>query len=1056
MHNMRIVIDMQGAQSSGSRHRGIGRYTMALAQAMVRNRGEHEVLLALSGLFPESIEPIRTAFADLLPQEHIHVWHAPAPVNFNSTTNLSRRLDAEHIYEAFLNDLSPDVIHITSLFEGHSDNGVTSIRRRQRHALVAVTLYDLIPFLNPYPYLVNPSSKEWYSQKIEHLRRADLWLAISGSSRNEGVQHLGLSPTQCHNISSDADSMFRPIVLEPMREEALRSQYGLKRNFVMYTGGSDHRKNIEGLIRAFSQLPAEIRQANQLAIVCSLQTADRVRLQRLSRAKGLAEDELVLTGFVPDDDLLALYNLCSLFVFPSWHEGFGLPALEAMRCGAPTIGANSSSLPEVIGWSEALFDPKSDEDIARVIHRGLKDKTFRRELIQRQAKHAASFSWDESACRAITAMEAACLAKSNSAMDSIHQIPTRRLRMAYVSPLPLARSGIADYSAELLPHLAIHYDIDVITAQEEPINDPWIVAHLTVRTTQWLLEHAGSYDRVLYHFGNSSYHQHMVDLLEQVPGVVVLHDFFLSGIQAHREATGASPNAFVDSLYASHGYHAAQEYLKAADAVATISRYPANLPVLQMALGLVVHSPHSADLARYWYGSAAANDWYVIPLLRAPSGANTRAIARQRLGIPAEDLLVCSFGVLGRTKLNHRLLDAWLQSPLSENRQAHLLFVGQNEGGKYGQSLLRTIKDSKTSSRIHITGWVDTGLFRDHLAAADMAVQLRTLSRGETSAAVLDCMNHGLPTIVNAHGSMADLDPQAVCLLPDNFTDEELVQALMALATDPAHRQALGQRAMTIIGTRHSPSECAKQYAEAIETFYAKRSRGLGGLLVDLTRTERTDSDLQHLSVALGKSFPAHPRVHQLLVDVTELLQDDAKINIQSGACDLLQAWIAVPPPGFRVEPVFAFKAEGYCYAREFTTRLLGLSTPTLSDDPIDFTNGDVFLILYPQGLLQDSSQAFYQGLRRQGVAIKFIVHDLPPSMSEDYPDPSAAETSAIWLNLVAYADGAICTSKAVADQLDAWICRNCNNRKKHFSITVANFGADMGEECAVEGLHWH
>ena len=1051
---MRIVIDMQGAQAS-NRQRGIGRYTLALAQAMVRNRGEHEMVLALSGLFPESIEPIRAAFADLLPQSSIHVWHAPIPVNYLEPANLGRRLDAEKIYEAFLHELSPDVIHVTSLFEGLVDDAVTSVRRRQGQALVAVTLYDLIPYLNPDPYLSNPSLKAWYLEKIEHLQRADLWLAISASSRDEGIKHLEFPPNHCHNISTDADAMFYPLALEPEREQALRQQYGLKAGFVMYTGGIDHRKNIEGLIRAFARLPSAIRQANQLAIVCSVQAHDRARLHRLAAAEGLAETELVLTGFVPDEDLLALYNLCSLFVFPSWHEGFGLPALEAMRCGAPAIGANCSSLPEVLGWSEALFDPKSDQDMARLMLRGLTDEAYRSELKQRQRQHAASFSWDESARRAIAAMHTAHLAKPNAAVHKSDEGSAGRLRLAYVSPLPSARSGIADYSAELLPQLAKHYDIEVIAAQDEQVNDPWIVAHLPVRSAQWLLEHANHFDRVLYHFGNSSYHQHMFELIAQLPGVVVLHDFFLSGIQAHREVTGVNPNAWVEALYASHGYQAVLERFTAKDTADVVWRYPANLPVLQAALGVIVHSAHSADLARQWYGPTAAKSWSVIPHLRVSAPPGGRTAARQRLGISADDLLVCSFGVLGRSKLNHRLLNAWLSSSLSGNRQAHLVFVGQNEGGEYGQALLRTIKYSKAHSRIHITGWADADLFRDYLAAADMAVQLRTLSRGETSGTVLDCMNHGVPTIVNAHGSMSDLDPDGVWLLPDEFTDEDLAQALSALASDAYRREALGQKAREIILARHAPDQCAKQYAETIEAVYADQCSGVTGLLQELSKSVRTDAELQDLSTALGKCFPVRPNLRQLLVDVSELVRHDAKTGIQRVVRNLLQAWLAEPPLGFRVEPVYAQAGQGYRYARQFTTHFMGFSAATLRDDPIDFSNGDLFLGLDLQPTVQTSNHDTYQAMRRQGVVVKFMVYDLLCVGMPEHFVPGAAEHFSQWLNVVTQTDGAVCISKAVADELASWTRQNAVAQPRPFSIAWAHLGADITEGRLSASASW-
>src|SRR5450830_1437825 len=123
---MRIVIDMQGAQTE-SRFRGIGRYTLSLSQAMVRNRGKHEIILALSGLFPDTIEPIRAAFDGLMPQENIRIWYALGPVRELEVGNDWRREVAERVREAFLANLRPDVIFIPGFCEGYQDDGVTSI-----------------------------------------------------------------------------------------------------------------------------------------------------------------------------------------------------------------------------------------------------------------------------------------------------------------------------------------------------------------------------------------------------------------------------------------------------------------------------------------------------------------------------------------------------------------------------------------------------------------------------------------------------------------------------------------------------------------------------------------------------------------------------------------------------------------------------------------------------------------------------------------------------------------------------------------------------------------
>ena len=166
---MRIVIDLQAAQSIGSRSRGIGRYSLSLALALVRNRGEHEVLIALNGLFPDTIESIRTAFDGLLPQENIQVWSAVAPVASMEIANDWRRISAELVREAFLASLRPDVVHVSSLFEGLTDDIVTSIGELSRTIPTAVTLYDLIPYVQRKHYLEDPTVQAWYLKKIENF-----------------------------------------------------------------------------------------------------------------------------------------------------------------------------------------------------------------------------------------------------------------------------------------------------------------------------------------------------------------------------------------------------------------------------------------------------------------------------------------------------------------------------------------------------------------------------------------------------------------------------------------------------------------------------------------------------------------------------------------------------------------------------------------------------------------------------------------------------------------------------------------------------------------------
>lgn len=935
---MRLVIDMQGAQSASSRQRGIGRYTLALTQAMVRNRGGHEIFLCLNGLFPESIAVIRESFAQLLPPENIRVWQAPGPVATLNSDNAWRRRSAELIREAFLASLRPDLVLVSSLFEGLDENVVTSIGNLSGTVPTAAILYDLIPLVHRERYLENPVVSAWYEEKLGHLRRADLLLAISESSRQEAITHLDLSPAGVITVSTAADPQFRPMQVGAAQEASLRSHYDLRRPFAMYTGGIDHRKNIEGLIRAYALLPQAVRDNHQLAIVCSVQPAARAALEELGRKHGLKRGELVLTGFVPEEDLLALYNLCKVFVFPSWHEGFGLPALEAMACGRPVIGANTSSVPEVIGRADALFDPLDDVAITAKLEQVLGDEALRRSLVAHGLEQARRFSWDSSARRALAAFE-----DWHSRHAARTAVPTasRRLRLAYVSPLPPERSGISDYSAELIPALAEHYDIEVVVAQQE-VSDPWISAHCPLRSQEWFEKHASGYDRILYQFGNSRFHRHMFDLLQRHPGVVTLHDFFLSGVLADGEQTGAIPGAWSQALYRSHGYAALRERCRAANTDDLIWRYPCNLDVLQNALGIIVHGENSRRLARTWYGEQAAANWAVISHLRVAKRQCERVAARRLLGLDEEDFVVCSFGILSPTKLNHRLLEAWLGSALANDSRCVLLFVGDSDKGDYGRQMDKRIRQSGLEQRIRITGWADTDTFRTYLAAADVGVQLRTLSRGETSGTVLDCMNYALATIVNAHGSMADLPPDAVWMMTDDFADAELRQALETLRSDEERRSRLAARGRELILGRHDPRACAAEYREAIETIYRCAATGRQALAQAVANLGPPPdaAALERVSQAIAATCAPQPQPRQLLVDVSRFRSAEG-IPLP----DELTALLENQPHSFRVEPVYLSSEEGeqhYRYARTYTCKGLGIPDAGLVDSIVHEGPGDM------------------------------------------------------------------------------------------------------------------
>lgn len=290
--------------------------------------------------------------------------------------------------------------------EGYLDDAVTSIGVFSSRIPTVVTLYDLIPLLNPDIYLKpDPQYERYYLRKIESLKRASAWSAISEFTAGEGRQALGLAEAQITNISAACDPIFRRLNIQPQESTYLFHRFHITKPFVMYSGATDERKNLPRLIRAYAAMPLTVRSSHQLVLAGRMPHEHLQGLSDIGKKVGLGSGELIFTGDVTDDDLVLLYNLCALYVFPSWHEGFGLTPLEAMSCGAPVIASNTSSIPEVINLDAALFDPFSEESISEKLTHSLIDEDFRAKLMRHAILQAQKFSWNESARRVLSALE---------------------------------------------------------------------------------------------------------------------------------------------------------------------------------------------------------------------------------------------------------------------------------------------------------------------------------------------------------------------------------------------------------------------------------------------------------------------------------------------------------------------------------------------------------------------------------------------------------------------------------------------------------------------------
>ncbi|MGQ9804369.1 MAG: glycosyltransferase family 4 protein [Anaerolineae bacterium] len=254
------------------------------------------------------------------------------------------------------------------------------------------TLHDLIFLFHPETH--KPLNR-WFLTLMmpRFLRAADAVIAVSECTKRDAVRYYGIPEEKITVIYEGVNPRFRPA--NPETVAAVRRKYGLPEHFILYVGTIEPRKNLTTLLEAFHHLAALRSGDLRLVIVGKRGWLYEGFFRRL-RELGL-EERVHFTGYVPDEDLPALYSAADLFVFPSLYEGFGLPVLEAMACGTPAVCSNTSSLPEVAGNAALLVSPTDVRGLAEAMARALTDDALRATLRAKGLERAGEFSWARAA-----------------------------------------------------------------------------------------------------------------------------------------------------------------------------------------------------------------------------------------------------------------------------------------------------------------------------------------------------------------------------------------------------------------------------------------------------------------------------------------------------------------------------------------------------------------------------------------------------------------------------------------------------------------------------------
>lgn len=272
----------------------------------------------------------------------------------------------------------------------------------ERRMPVAAVMYDVIPYRYPETYQRAPRERLQAQLRAVLARTADALLAISQFSATTAAEELGFPTERIGVIGAGVDEQFVPPTVRslPRPDRVLPPE--VERYVVSVTGG-DERKNTEGLLRAWAQVAPDVRRGRWLVIATSHSPIVLARWQGWAAELGITDD-VVFTGAITDDEMVAILQRAELSVMPSTEEGFGLPIVEAAACGCPVICSGVTSLPEVLREPRAEFDPYDPASIARAIERALTDGELRTALADAGRIATQRWTWEHVARDLIDAL----------------------------------------------------------------------------------------------------------------------------------------------------------------------------------------------------------------------------------------------------------------------------------------------------------------------------------------------------------------------------------------------------------------------------------------------------------------------------------------------------------------------------------------------------------------------------------------------------------------------------------------------------------------------------
>lgn len=780
---MRILIDGQTFETEEF-NRGIGIYMRNVLNRMLKISLTHEWYIYFSD--KKSIQKL-----DQWMQNKLHVIVSPDLMPGTDYTRGSRFTQTiQHIVDQYNIDViwNPNPLMTNVLFIDYPLS-----------CKMIVTVHDLIPKIFPPADWPESVARE-YQRRLEMIRdEKSIYICMdSESTKKDWIR-----------LIDDQQSSIRviPLSADAGKFYCRRQKVPSVNPFILYTGGFDYRKNLDGAIEAFSQ--ARRLHSNdvdflkyKLVIIGSSNEQSRKHYEQIVVDKNLT-GQVVFTGFVSENRLIELYREADLFFFPSKYEGFGLPLLEAMLSGDYIVSADNSSLPEVCGPFATYFSVDDPERMAESLYLGyLAHMQETEDDIHKRQEHALNFSWDQTAISTLEFMES-----TENGIVSAQEKPS----LAIFTPWPDQKTGIANYEYMIIPYLAKYFRITVFTATPATERKP--LKNVEVADLDAFRKSRKQFDFRLFQIGNNNlYHKEIMDLLMHEGGIAEIHDYVLTPFFFESYFRSGETKKYRKLLQIAYGRNAGNKLFRNTvqnQRHPDILEYPMSEAVVAISEKVIVHNAWSANKLHSGKTGILPLPSFPIPIPDESSNSDNSFLIETVTEWKKQGYTI--LGCLGWINPNKqpRVVIEALRKLKEEGLRVKLVFWGENKV----ETLQEIIYENEVTDNVLISGYLNKEQYYRAIRLTDIIVNLRHPSMGESSGPLCESFQMKKAVIVSDLNQYREYPDEVCWKLPvDNLENETLVQYIKHLITHPEVRQALEENAGNYADYTLSPIRIAKQY----------------------------------------------------------------------------------------------------------------------------------------------------------------------------------------------------------------------------------------------------